>query len=207
MQTQSDKYEWLSALADGELARDDIKHALALCDPEDQARWQTYHLIGDALREPSLVRRCDAGKLLEGVRHAVQQDQALRYPAQDASVFTPAHTAVPASNDSVFRWKMVAGVASMAAVAAMGWISFGEWDGASMSGAQLASTAPTVQTALAPSVSPAVSAVQASTGPQVMIRDPRLDELLAAHQQYGRANALQTPAGFLRNATFDTPQQ
>jgi sigma-E factor negative regulatory protein RseA len=35
-----------------------------------------------------------------------------------------------------------------------------------------------------------------------MIRDPRLDELLAAHKQFGGASALQQPAGFLRNATF-----
>jgi sigma-E factor negative regulatory protein RseA len=36
----------------------------------------------------------------------------------------------------------------------------------------------------------------------VMIRDPRLDELLAAHKQFSGASALQQPAGFLRNATF-----
>jgi sigma-E factor negative regulatory protein RseA len=39
-----------------------------------------------------------------------------------------------------------------------------------------------------------------------MIRDPRLDEMLAAHRQLGGgASALQTPAGFLRNATFEGP--
>jgi sigma-E factor negative regulatory protein RseA len=35
-----------------------------------------------------------------------------------------------------------------------------------------------------------------------MIRDPQLDALLAAHKQFGGASALQTPAGCLRNATF-----
>ena len=38
-----------------------------------------------------------------------------------------------------------------------------------------------------------------------MIRDPGLDEMLAAHRQLGGASALQTPAGFLRNATFEAP--
>ena len=42
---------------------------------------------------------------------------------------------------------------------------------------------------------------------QVMLRDPRLDELLAAHKQYGGATALQMPAGFLRNATFESPSR
>jgi sigma-E factor negative regulatory protein RseA len=35
-----------------------------------------------------------------------------------------------------------------------------------------------------------------------MIRDPQLDAMLAAHKQFGGASALQMPAGFLRNATF-----
>jgi sigma-E factor negative regulatory protein RseA len=39
----------------------------------------------------------------------------------------------------------------------------------------------------------------------LMIRDPNLDEFLAAHRQLGGASALQTPAGFLRNATFEGP--
>jgi sigma-E factor negative regulatory protein RseA len=47
----------------------------------------------------------------------------------------------------------------------------------------------------------------AQAGPQTMLRDPRLDELLAAHKQYGGASALQMPAGFLRNATFEAPQR
>jgi sigma-E factor negative regulatory protein RseA len=41
----------------------------------------------------------------------------------------------------------------------------------------------------------------------VMLRDPQLDELLAAHRQLGGGSALQTPAGFLRNATFDAPRR
>jgi sigma-E factor negative regulatory protein RseA len=48
---------------------------------------------------------------------------------------------------------------------------------------------------------PVVVAADASSGP--MIRDPRLDELMAAHRQLGGHSALQIPAGFLRNATFE----
>lgn len=50
-----------------------------------------------------------------------------------------------------------------------------------------------------------VVAVADADGQQVMIRDPRLGELLAAHKQFGSTSALQMPAGFLRNATFETP--
>jgi sigma-E factor negative regulatory protein RseA len=36
-----------------------------------------------------------------------------------------------------------------------------------------------------------------------MIRDPELDKLLEAHRLNGGISALQLPAGFVRNATFD----
>ena len=101
----------------------------------------------------------------------------------------------------MFRWKMVAGFASLAAVAAIGWTSFSQLQGAGGPGAQLAASSPERATAQgAP-----VVAVADADGQQVMIRDPRLDELLAAHKQFGSTSALQMPAGFLRNATFETP--
>lgn len=207
MQTQANQHELLSALADGELASDDMDQALALCAADDHACWQTYQLIGDVMREPALARRCDSTKLLEGVRHAVRQDQLARPAAQVNGAVLPSHMVAPASNDSVFRWKMVAGFASMAAVAAIGWNSLNEWNGAAGAGAQMASAAPTVNGLPVAGSAPGVPTLKASAAPPVMIRDPRLDELLAAHQQYGRANTLQMPAGFLRNATFETPQQ
>jgi sigma-E factor negative regulatory protein RseA len=37
-----------------------------------------------------------------------------------------------------------------------------------------------------------------------MIRDPRLDELLAAHKQFGGVSALQQPAGSLRSVSLAT---
>jgi sigma-E factor negative regulatory protein RseA len=40
-----------------------------------------------------------------------------------------------------------------------------------------------------------------SGAPQVMLRDPRLDQLLEAHRQ--AAGGAQMPSGFLRNATFE----
>ena len=41
----------------------------------------------------------------------------------------------------------------------------------------------------------------------VVLRDPQLEALLSAHRQFGGASALQMPAGFLRNATYDAPQR
>jgi sigma-E factor negative regulatory protein RseA len=58
-------------------------------------------------------------------------------------------------------------------------------------------------TQLASGTAPA-GTVLTSTRQGMMIRDPRLDELMAAHRQLGGA-ALVAPAGYLRTATFDGP--
>jgi sigma-E factor negative regulatory protein RseA len=39
----------------------------------------------------------------------------------------------------------------------------------------------------------------------VILRDPQLDAFLQAHRDAGGPSALQMPAGFLRNATFEGP--
>jgi sigma-E factor negative regulatory protein RseA len=84
------------------------------------------------------------------------------------------------------------------AVAAVGWSSLAALQADTAQGVQLAVARPAANTA---------QTELAQAGPQVMIRDPRLDELLAAHKQFGGASALQMPAGFLRNATFEAPQR
>jgi sigma-E factor negative regulatory protein RseA len=99
-----------------------------------------------------------------------------------------------AANDAVFRWKMVAGVAAFAAVSSLVW---------SLVGVDPTGPASQVAVATQPPVTAQPATVLASDGNgQVMIRDPRLDEMLAAHKQFGGASALQQPAGFLRSATF-----
>ena len=102
----------------------------------------------------------------------------------------------PAANTSVFRWKVAASFATVAAVAALGWNLMSTPAGGQ--GAQLASNGL--------GAAPVVVATENGE----VLRDPRLDALMASHQQY-RA-ALQAPADFLRNASFaarstQTPNQ
>ena len=113
----------------------------------------------------------------------------------------------PAANDGVFRWKLVAGLASFAAVAAIGWGALGSIGPQPGAGAQLArSAAPAVGTTQVMALAaPVPAASQAADMAPVMLRDARLDELLAAHRQTVGASALGNPAGFLRNATFEGP--
>jgi sigma-E factor negative regulatory protein RseA len=92
---------------------------------------------------------------------------------------------------------MVAGLASLALVSVIGWQALNGWgdQGATVQLAQKA--VPLVNSTVV--AEPAGAAL----GSPPMLRDPQLDALLAAHRQFGGTSALQMPAGFLRNATFE----
>lgn len=202
-----DRREQLSAMADGQLQGVELADALAYAGQDDEAiaTWQLYHLVGDVLRSPELARPVDDGFMSRLRTELAKEPLPVRMqdPVQVA-VVAPASTA--AANASVFRWKMAAGFASLAAVAAIGWASVESLQagpGQAPAGAQLAQSA---DRAVGAPAAPVVAVADAE-GQQVMIRDPRLDELLAAHKQFGSTSALQMPAGFLRNATFETPSR
>jgi len=208
MNDEDMKREHLSALADGELQGQEFADAVGYATThEGQSAWYTYHLIGDALRSAQFAHVADPA-LLARLREQI----ALEPQPNGASVAAPTEVAAApvsaaprareAANASVFRWKLAAGFASLAAVVAVGWSMYPTLGGgaASSQGAQLAVVQPAM---------PAQAFVATTNAPQesqIMIRDPRLDALLA-EQQLGKTTALQMPAGFLRNATFDAPRR
>ena len=187
--------ELISALADGQLQGAACARAVQVAagDSQSLAAWQAYHLIGDVLRsgELALGRSTSPAAFLARLQLRLQKEAVpCKAPVAISSVaqeVQPARAAgqssskTEAANDASFRWKLVAGFASLAAVAAIGW------------------------TAVGGQGKPAEQAQLASAAQPVMIRDPRLDELLAAHRQLGGTAALQMPAGFLRNTTFEGP--
>ncbi len=193
--------ELISALADGQLRGEAFARAVELVSTDAQARanWQAYHLVGDVLRSAETASVLGSPDFVARLRTRLQAEPpavpvatdfvvAHAYPVRAAGQFVDEMTA---ANESSVRWKLVAGFASLTAVVAIGWSAWGA-AGGNPAQAELAQAAP-----------PAVVG-GAGKAPQVMIRDPRLDELLAAHRQAGGSNALQMPAGFLRNATFET---
>ena len=197
MMKQQMNKELLSALVDGELHGEELEQALACAEgPEGCASWELYHLVGDVLRSPDLAHHSQHD-LLSGLRAQLANEPALMLePAQIKQVtagLESAHGPVvalrdPAANGAVFRWKVAASFASVAAVAALGWNLMA--NPASEQGAQMAS----VQGVSAP--------VLVATENGDVLRDPRLDALLDSHQQYLSRASLQTPADFLRNASF-----
>jgi len=194
--------EQVSALADGQLEGVAFARTVdALCEHDElQASWRAYHLVGDVLRSGVHAPCTDSSAFLSRLQQRLAAEAApvpARVP-QATAVALPVRA--EAANEPVFRWKMVAGVASIAAAAAIGWNWIGSPSGAP-AGAQVAqqsAPAPAAGQALAPVTQ---SRVLVGNGPQVMLRDPRLDELLQAHQEAGGVS--QMGAGFLRNATFE----
>lgn len=202
-----DELQWVSALADGQVQADAMARVVASVGRSDRARaaWHSYHVIGEALRGNDLVDCPDDQIFLSRMRARLER---LGPPSADVE-FRPSLATAPttvaaaglarsSANDAASRWKWLAAAATVAAVTLVGWnlLPVGAAPGAAV---QLAESGNSVG-----SVNP-VSGPGAPVEPQVMLRDPRLDELLAAHRQYGGASALQTAAGFLRNATFEQP--
>ncbi|MCG2595244.1 sigma-E factor negative regulatory protein [Ramlibacter sp. XY19] len=188
-----DKRELISALADGQLRGDGLARGVDAAASEDgRATWQAYCVIGEVLRSGQACGGSAQGEFLAKLQARLQQEPAhVAAPVMAVAAVRPSGHA--AAND--WRWKLVAGVASVAAVAAVGWNVWGTAGVGPAAGPQLAA---------APA---GVLPVAAASDPRAaaMIRDPRLDQLLQAHRQFGGATALQAPSGFLRNATFEGP--
>lgn len=215
-----------SALVDGELGEHELQQLLGdgFRSDEVMARWHGYHVIGDVLRGGAPAATSVAtGDFLAGVRARLQQESPPWQQPVGATV--PGSVAAPvpvqadaartSANESVFRWKLVAGLASLTAVVAVSWSVLGSL-GAPVAGPQLAGVAPAAPAASAPAAVVTVSAeprvqpaplVVVQTGQGALIRDPHLEALMAEHRQHAGMSALQMPAGFLRNATFDAPSR
>lgn len=201
--------ERVSALIDGELPAGEVAQAVqtVMNDEAQRAALQMYQLVGETLRTGRHTACTDGDAFLARLRARMESEPPVLRPAVAAVPAPPARPEpMEAANEPVFRWRLVAGVASVAVAAAVGWSFVGGAGG--NGGAQLARQdggAPVLAASGGNAAAPATAQnlVQVGNRPEVMLRDPRLDELLEAHQQAGGAS--QMPSGFLRNATFESP--
>lgn len=204
--------EKISALADGQLRGNEFAGALATLSGSDEAiaAWHAYHVTGDVLRCGDLADcSCDMAflerlrsRLPDAVRPGAHSGDDLVDGREDFVAVDRSRLVRGGANDPATRWKWLAGFASLVAVSVVGWGALG-FNADSGAVRQLADGAATSTMGALRSGAPAPMA--GSTEAAVMLRDPRLDELLAAHKQFGGTSALQMPAGFLRNATFANP--
>lgn len=190
--------ECLSDLMDGRLLGDDrvkVLRAVAV-DRQNLEAWATYHLIGDALRSGELAVAGDDALFADRVRLRIEASYSVEAGGEartdECAAEQPGNRHERfASNQPTYRL-VAGGLGAVALAAVVAWFVAG-WPALDGGGSQLAGGVPP-NSMVPPSD---------SSSPPVMIRDPRLDELLAAHKQSGALTALQRPAGFLRNAAFD----
>ena len=195
--------ELLSALADDQLDQQSCSGLLDACRLDESSLdcWMTYHLIGDQLRSPArpfvLANTNDELAFVRRLSKRLANETSITFApvlvktALSVPVLAQRQLGSQAANDSNFRWKLVAGIASVAAVAAIAWNA-------------LELVVPLSLPQLAEASATQI-VVTSSQGP--VVRDLKLEELLAAHRQFGAASALQDSSGFLRNATFDMPRE
>lgn len=190
----------ISALADGALSGNARAQAMqsVLNGAQGLQTWHAYHVVGDVLRSDDLAQCSDdyafwerlsqkiamepahpVGELVTGVQDAVHV-QVTGSPGQDTS-----------ANDSVWRWKLLAGVAC----AVLGGVFGLELSGLTSSPVNMADSG---RLGVAP---PDIATADSHN--RVVLRDPQVDGLMAAHQQVSGHSALQAPSGFLRNATYE----
>lgn len=211
MQEAEKNWELVSALADGQLSGEEFARTVEWLGQDEEAslRWHAYHLVGDVLRSGETLVSARDADFSRRLRLCLQREVVLapgpgtanlvtgHEISKDPGVVRLAEDKV--ANDASSGWKLLAGFASLVAVAVIGWQVAGS----------LGEQPATPQLAQAPlqAGKPPIGSLQTaatrSDQPQVMIRDPQLDALLAAHRQSGGTSALQMSAGFLRNATFE----
>jgi sigma-E factor negative regulatory protein RseA len=209
MNHQPENFEQLSALADGQLPKDEEELTLDWLaqDEEAQSSWNTYHLLGEVMRSgvASCPERDAAFMQRMNVALAKESIQPLQIDAikKEATQAIPQGFEVknninqPAANDAFVHWRWVGGLATLLAFVLVSWqgLSGGFDQGAAPQIAQV--IVPTRQSVAA------LPLVVAGAETPVMIRDPQLDAFLAAHKQFGGTSAFQKPSGFLSNAVFE----
>lgn len=207
MNTKELSREQISALADGELAGPQIDIALAaLRQKSGRADWDIYHQIGDVLRSDDMAIALSEG-FSERMSARLEAEPAIVAPfvstnAPDAPVSAAAMEPAKRASRPMKRWALpgMAAAAAMATVAfvttpqlmvAMRGDSGGEHMVVSAGSAALA----------AKSSADATTAVVAASVPEgVVLRDPRIDDYLLAHQRF--SPSVYSTAQYARSAAF-----
>ena len=199
--------ELLSALVDSDLTPAECVKILDACRHDFSLlnQWNAYHIVGEVLRSSALgappgadmtfvsrVQHCIASEVAPAEKALHLRAAPVLQPLRPGIVAPQPENTGPgryAANDGSYRWKIVAGFASLAAVCVIAW---------GASGLISRNEAPK----LALDQGSAQLVVSSPMG--LMVRDIRLEEQLADHRQLGGAAALRMPSGFFRNTAFET---
>lgn len=209
METREKTQEQISALADDELSDSQIEVALAaLRDPAARADWELYHQIGDILRSDDMAVTLSEGFSARMAARLEAEPVILAPQPQVAPNLSTTTTGHPALVERVRRFAMP-GMAAAAVATAVFMTAphmlVAKKDSGNGNGPAVAMVA--AKSAPAVVAVPAVVGVAASDEREVaavekgeVLRDPRIDEYLMAHQRF--SPSVYSSAQYARSATF-----
>jgi sigma-E factor negative regulatory protein RseA len=170
----------LSALMDGELNELDAQREIARLrnDPEARERWESFHVIGDAMRGQSVLSAGFSASL------------ASRF-AEEPTVLSPRRLSRQTKRAATYA---LSAAASLCAVAFVGWVALGPTGliGPQASVAPLSSGLP---------VSAQAGAAQPVMAETSVSSDGRMNEYLLAHQGFSPSTAIQGLAPYIRSVS------
>lgn len=177
----------ISALMDGELASAEAARVVADMRAHDALReaWDTYHLIGDALRrEP-----CADCEVLDAVAQRL---------AREPTILAPRRAPFEAGR----RWALP-GLAAAAAVASVSWMAVQRpHDGEGMSLAPVAHmVVPAAGVSALPFqeyLQPVNLSAQQASPPSIQLQAREIDAYLMAHQQFSPSTSMHGLAPYAR---------
>ncbi|ALS67079.2 sigma-E factor negative regulatory protein [Pandoraea apista] len=212
--------ERISALMDGEFDSGELAALLDEADTSGRPLWDDYHLIGDALRSDELTLPRSESAFMASFAARLDAEPHLLAPAALADTQAGAAQAAKAGGSRVARInpflrvrRVLPTAAAAAAVAALSWVVVPRLQDHPAGGAQTQvlaqSAAPAAvaggssltRVALAQQPQAAVAANGASDAAPndlIVLRDARLDQYLAAHQQYAPTPIGQSVSPYMR---------
>jgi len=191
MTTKETTREQISALADGELQEQQLDMVLgALRQSEQHADWEIYHQIGDVLRSDEMAVTLSPGFAARMAARLEAEPPILTPGCADDSLSSFA-------KHSLKRWAMPSAAAA-AAMAAMAFVATPQ-----LMVAMKTEPATKASVAIASSSGELASVVMTSASDGgVVLRDPRIDDYLLAHQRF--SPSVYSTAQYARTATFAT---
>jgi sigma-E factor negative regulatory protein RseA len=191
MNTKDMSREQISALADGELSDQQLEVALAALRQQDaRADWDVYHQIGDVLRSDDMA---------VSLSPEFSARMAARLEAEPAIV-APIVQTVPSIAPRPSRRWAIPGMVAAAAMAGIAFVTTPHLMVALQGQSDASAVASSTPALAVPSASE--STVAASVAGDVVLRDPRIDDYLLAHQRF--SPSVYSTAQYARSATFAT---
>ncbi len=210
MNSKMNTQEQISAMADGEISVEQLDEALAALRSKDgHEDWKLYHQIGDLLRSEDMnvqLSKDFSARMsarLEAEPTIIAPAAKSDAPAPSSLTCAVKETRSPKA--SVKRWA-VPGMAAAAAMAAVAFVTtpqlmvaFKDAPADKSPGISVASNSVTSQ---ANGGAAQETVIAASASGEIVVRDPRIDDYLLAHQRY--SPSVYSTAQFARSATFAT---